>query len=150
MNDTVKKETAPAKAVSLKSLMTPTKTVEFDYPGCEGFKVKLCYLAREELIKLRNRCVNQVFNKKTRSYEEEMDNERFLTEYTNAVIKGWSGFKLGYAKNMLLLGDMSPEQEQQELDFSQENIEVLMKNSGDFDNWVTEQVGELENFTKSK
>tara|TARA_B100001778_G_scaffold334438_1_gene345793 strand:- start:13709 stop:14161 length:453 start_codon:yes stop_codon:yes gene_type:complete len=150
MNDTVKKETAPAKAVSLKSLMTPTKTVEFDYPGCEGFKVKLCYLAREELIKLRNRCVNQVFNKKTRSYEEEMDNERFLTEYTKAVIKGWSGFKLGYAKNMLLLGDMSPEQEQQELDFSQENIEVLMKNSGDFDNWVTEQVGELENFTQSK
>ena len=150
MNDTVKKETAPAKAVSLKSLMTPTKTVEFDYPGCEGFKVKLCYLAREELVKLRNRCVNQVFNKKTRSYEEEMDNERFLTEYTKAVIKGWSGFKLGYAKNMLLLGDMSPEQEQQELDFSQENIEVLMKNSGDFDNWVTEQVGELENFTQSK
>ena len=150
MNDTVKKETAPAKAVSLKSLMTPTKTVEFDYTGCEGFKVKLCYLAREELIKLRNRCVNQVFNKKTRSYEEEMDNERFLTEYTKAVIKGWSGFKLGYAKNMLLLGDMSPEQEQQELDFSQENIEVLMKNSGDFDNWVTEQVGELENFTQSK
>ena len=150
MNDTVKKETAPAKAVSLKSLMTPTKTVEFDYPGCEGFKVKLCYLAREELIKLRNRCVNQVFNKKTRSYEEEMDNDKFLTEYTKAVIKGWSGFKLGYAKNMLLLGDMSPEQEQQELDFSQENIEVLMKNSGDFDNWVTEQVGELENFTQSK
>ena len=31
-----------------------------------------------------------------------------------------------------------------------ENIEVLMKNSGDFDNWVTEQVGELENFTQSK
>ena len=150
MNDTVKKETAPAKAVSLKSLMTPTKTVEFDYPGCEGFKVKLCYLAREELVKLRNRCVNQVFNKKTRGYEEEMDNDKFLTEYTKAVIKGWSGFKLGYAKNMLLLGDMSPEQEQQELDFSQENIEVLMKNSGDFDNWVTEQVGDLENFTQSK
>ena len=150
MNDTVKKETAPAKAVSLKSLMTPTKTVEFDYPGCEGFKVKLCYLAREELVKLRNRCVNQVFNKKTRGYEEEMDNDKFLTEYTKAVIKGWSGFRLGYAKNMLLLGDMSPEQAQQELDFSQENIEVLMKNSGDFDNWVTEQVGELENFTQSK
>ena len=38
MNDTVKTE-AP-KAVSLKSLMTPTKTVEFDYPGCQGFQSK--------------------------------------------------------------------------------------------------------------
>ena len=114
MNDTVKKE-AP-KAVSLKSLMTPSKTVEFDYPGCEGFKVKLCYLAREELMKLRTRCVNQVFNKKTRSYEEEMDDELFLQEYTKAVVKGWSGFKLGYAKNMLLLGDLTPEQEQTDLE----------------------------------
>ena len=150
MNDTVKKETAPAVAVSLKSLMTPSKTVGFDYPGCEGMKVSLCYLAREELIKLRTRCVHQVFNKKTRSYEEEMDDDKFLTEYTKSVIKGWSGFKLGYAKNMLLLGDLSPEQETQELEFTQENVEVLMKNSQDFDAWVTEQVGDLENFTKSK
>lgn len=148
MNDTVKKETV--KAVSLKSLMTPSKTVEFDYPGCEGFKVKLCYLAREELMKLRTRCVNQVFNKKTRSYEEEMDDEKFLEEYTKAVIKGWSGFKLGYAKGMLLLGDMSQEQEESDLEFTQENVEVLMKNSGDFDTWITEQVGDLENFTQSR
>ena len=148
MNDTVKKE-AP-KAVSLKSLMTPSKTVEFDYPGCEGFKVRLCYLAREELMKLRTRCVNQVFNKKTRSYEEEMDDELFLQEYTKAVVKGWSGFKLGYAKNMLLLGDLTSEKEQTDLEFTQENVEVLMKNSGDFDSWITEQVGDLENFTQSK
>ena len=150
MNDTVKKEAAPVKAVSLKSLMTPSKTVEFDYPGNEGMKVSLCYLAREELVKLRNRCVNQVFNKKTRSYEEAMDDEKYLTEYTKSVIKGWSGFKLGYAKNMLLLGDLTPEEEGKELEFSQENVEVLMKNSGDFDTWVTEQVGDLENFTQSK
>tara|TARA_B100001079_G_C16114302_1_gene384193 strand:+ start:98 stop:544 length:447 start_codon:yes stop_codon:yes gene_type:complete len=148
MNDTVKTE--PVKAVSLKSLMTPSKTVEFDYPGCEGFKVKLCYLAREELMKLRTRCVNQVFNKKTRSYEEEMDDELFLQEYTKSVIKGWSGFKLGYAKNMLLLGDLTEKQEEELLDFTQENVEVLMKNSSDFDTWVTEQVGDLENFTQSK
>ena len=148
MNDTVKKEAV--KAVSLKSLMTPTKTVEFDYPSCDGFKVKLCYLAREELMRLRTRCVSQVFNKKTRGYEEKMDDDKFLEEYTKAVVKGWTGFKLGYAKNMLLLGDMTSDQEEQELDFTQENVEVLMKNSGDFDTWVTEQVGELENFTQSK
>jgi len=148
MNDTVKKEAV--KAVSLKSLMTPSKTVEFDYPGCEGFKVKLCYLAREELMRLRTRCVSQVFNKKTRGYEEKMDDDKFLEEYTKAVIKGWDGFKLGYAKNMLLLGDLSPAQEESVLEFSQENVEVLMKNASDFDTWVTEQVGDLENFTASK
>jgi len=148
MNETVKKD--PVKAVSLKTLMTPSKTVEFEYPGCEGFNVSLCYLAREELMKLRNRCTKQVFNRKTRSYEEQMDDDRFLQEYTKGVIKGWSGFKIKFAKNMLLLGDLTPEQEQHELEFTQENIEVLMKNSNDFDTWVTEMVGDLENFTKSK
>ena len=77
MNDTVKKAPA-AQPVSLKSLMTPSKTVEFEYPGCDDFIVSLCYLAREELMKLRNRCTKQVFNKKTRSYEEQMDDDKFL------------------------------------------------------------------------
>lgn len=51
---------------------------------------------------------------------------------------------------MLLLGDLTPAQEESELEFSQENVEVLMKNASDFDTWVTEQVGDLENFTQSK
>jgi len=148
MNDTVKKDTV--KAVSLKSLMTPSKTVSFDYPGTESMSVDLCFLAREELVKLRNRCVTQTFNRKTRSYEETMDDDKFVTEYTKAVIKGWKGFKLEYAKNMLLLGDMTPEEEAKELEFTQDNVEVLMKNSQDFDTWVTEMVGDLENFTESK
>ena len=136
--------------VSLSSLMTPSKTVTIDFPGYSGMSVDLCYLAREELMKLRNRCTKQVFNKKTRSYEDQMDDDKFLEEYTKGVIKGWKGFKLGYAKNMLLLGELSPEQEESELEFTQENIEVLMKNSPDFDTWVTEMVGDLENFTNSK
>jgi len=37
-----------------------------------------------------------------------------------------------------------------ELEFTQDNVEVLMKNSPDFDSWVTEMVGDLENFTNSK
>ena len=79
-----------------------------------------------------------------------MDDDKFLFEYTKAVIKGWKGFKLGYAKNMLLLGDLTSEEEEKELEFTQDNVEVLMKNSTDFDTWVTEMVGDLENFTQSK
>ncbi len=146
MNETVKKE--PVAPVSLKSLMTPSKTVEFDYPGSEGFKVSLCYLAREELLKLRSRCVSQVFNRKTRGYEEQMDDEKFLTEYTKAVVKGWKGLKLEYLKQLVLIGDV--EDENVTLPFTQENVEVLMRNSTDFDQWVTDQVGDLENFTQSK
>ena len=82
--------------------------------------------------------------------DRDLDDDKFLAEYTKAVIKGWTGFKLGFAKNMLLLGEMSSEQEELELEFTQENVEVLMKNSPDFDTWVTEMVGDLENSTNSK
>ncbi len=39
--------------ISLASLMTPSKTVTIDFPGYAGMTVDLCYLAREELVKLR-------------------------------------------------------------------------------------------------
>ena len=42
------------------------------------------------------------------------------------------------------------EDEEYELPFNEENVEILMKNSGDFDQWVTEMVGDLENFTTPK
>ena len=41
--------------VSLASLLTPSKTVTVDYPTLAGFTVDLCYLAREELLKLRKK-----------------------------------------------------------------------------------------------
>ncbi len=141
--------TKQVEPVSLKSLLTPSKTVEFDYPGLDGFKVKLCYLSREELLKLRSRCVSQKFNKKTRGFEEQLDDDKFLTEYTNAVIKGWSGFKYNYVSQLLLTEDNVGSREG-ELPYSPENTEVLMQNSADFDQWVTDTVGELENFTISK
>ena len=135
--------------VSLKSLLTPSKTVSMEMPGFEGFEVKLTYLAREELLKLRNRSVKQVLNKKTRAYEEQLDNDKFLVEYCKAIIKGWKGLKYKYLEELLLV-DTSEVDLEDELAWTQENAEILMKNSGDFDNWVSETVGELENFAKSK
>tara|TARA_A100001391_G_scaffold131476_1_gene90655 strand:- start:5 stop:436 length:432 start_codon:yes stop_codon:yes gene_type:complete len=135
--------------VSLKSLLTPSKTVSIEMPGFEGFECKLTYLAREELLKLRNRSVKQVLNKKTRAYEEQLDNDKFLVEYCKAIIKGWKGLKYKYLEELLLV-DTSSVDLDDELPYTQENAELLMKNAGDFDNWVSETVGELENFTKSK
>ena len=66
--------------ISLASLMTPSKTVTIDFPGYAGMSVDLCYLAREELIKLRKKCVTTKFNKKTRQPEEELDDDKFLLE----------------------------------------------------------------------
>lgn len=135
--------------VSLASLMTPSKTVNIDFSGYSGFSVSLCYLSRDELLKLRKKCLTTKFNKKTHHPEDVLDEDKFLTEYVRAVIKGWSGFKYRYLEEFLLV-DISAFDPEDELPFSQENAELLMKNSNTFDTWVTETVNDLENFTGSK
>jgi len=124
-------------------------TVSIDFPGMVGFSVDLCYLAREELLALRKKCLNKKFNRSTHQAEEVLDEDKFLTEYCKAVIKGWSGLKLSYLEELLLVDTdgMDPDAE---LPYSQEEAEILMKNSNSFDTWVTETLGDLENFTKSK
>ena len=78
-----------------------------------------------------------------------LDEDKFLTEYCKAVIKGWEGLKYRYLEELLLvdIGDLDPEDN---LPFTQDNAELLMKNSTTFDTWVTETVGDLENFTGAK
>ena len=135
--------------VSLASLMTPSKTVSVDFPGYSGFSVDLCYLAREELVKLRKRCISTKWNKKTHQPEEDLDEEKFIVEYTKAVIKGWKGLKYRYLEELLLVdvGELDPDDE---LPWTSDNAELLMKNATSFDTWVTEAVGDLENFTGPK
>ena len=135
--------------ISLASLMTPSKTVTIDYPGYTGMTVDLCYLAREELVKLRKKTITTKFDKKTRQPMEILDEDKFLAEYVKAVIKGWSGLKYHYLEELLLV-DISELDPEDTLTFTQENAELLMRNSTDFDTWVTETVGDLENFTGRK
>ena len=135
--------------VSLASLMTPIKTVTVDFPGYDGMSVDLTYLAREELLKLRKRCLTTKFNKKTHQPEEEINDEKFLTEYCKAVIKNWSGLKYKYLEELLLV-DISGLDPEDELPHTSDNAELLMKNATSFDSWVTECVGDLENFTGNK
>ena len=132
--------------VSLATLMTPSKTVSIDFPDMDGFSVDLCYLARDELLKLRTRCLKQKFNKKTRAFEEQLDEDTFLVEYVKAIIKGWRGLKYKYLKELMLV-NVENLKEEDELPFTRENAELIMKNSLDFATWITETVGDLENFT---
>ena len=97
----------------------------------------------------QRKCVTTKFDKKTRQPEEVLDEEKFLVEYCKAVIKSWSGLKYRYLEELLLV-DVSELDPDDELAYSQENAEVLMKNSSTFDSWVTETVGDLENFTSNK
>ena len=81
--------------------------------------------------------------------DDNFRNDKFLEEYSKAVLKGWTGLKYSYLEELLLV-DTSEVDPEECLEYSDENAEILLKNSSDFDNWVSDQLGDLENFTKSK
>jgi len=140
--------TATTSIQSLSDLLTSSKTATIEFPGYPGFEVQLTYLARDEMLKLRKKAVTIKINRRTRSPEEELNEEIFLKEYIKAVIKGWTGLKMSYLVQLIPVDEDKIADMKATLPFSTENAEVLMQNSGDFDSWLTETVGDLANFTK--
>ena len=131
--------------MDLKSLLVDSKTTWVEFPGLVGFEVELANLSRKELVNLRKRCTINKFNRKTRQFEDELNDEKFVIEFTKATVKNWKGLKLGYLEDLLLV-DLKGANEDEELDYSEENAQQLVENSSEFDNWLNEVVFDLENF----
>ena len=125
--------------------MVDTKTAWVEFPGCEGFEVEIANLSRKELINLRKRCVKTKFDRKTHQAVEDLDEDKFITEFTKATVKNWKGLKLKYLEQLILveLGNNDPEAD---LEYNDENSQSLVSNSADFDNWLNEVVFDLANF----
>lgn len=133
-------------ALSLKSLLVPSKTVEVDYPGFNGFKINVVFLSRETLVGIRKKATKTVF--KNRQPLEELDDKLFLQLYVNACIKGWSGFKLSFLEQLAPV-DLTGQDLDSDLPYDQDNALFLMQASANFDAFISETVTELSNFTKT-
>jgi hypothetical protein len=131
--------------MDLKSLLVDSKTTWAEFPGLDGFEVELANLSRKELINLRKKCTTNKFNRKTRAFEESLDDEKFVKEFTEATIKGWKGLKLKYLEDLVLV-DLENNDVESELTYTLENAQHLVENSSEFDNWLNEVVFDLENF----
>jgi hypothetical protein len=132
--------------LSLKSLLVPSKSVEIDYPGLNGFKVNVVFLAREKLVEIRKKATKTAW--KNRQAVDELDDKLFLQLYVNACIKGWSGLKLSYLDQLAPV-ELNGQDLESELPYDQDNALFLMQSSANFDAFISETVSELSNFTKT-
>jgi hypothetical protein len=133
--------------LSLKSLLVPSKEITVEYPGMPGFEIQLAFLSRETLQNIRKKSTKTTF--KNRQPQEEINDELFLELYVKGAIRGWTGFKLSYLEQLAPV-DIAGQDSDAELEYSEENALYLMKNSANFDTFITEQVSDLGNFSKNK
>jgi len=125
--------------------MVDSKAVWMDFPGLPGFSVEVANLSRKELTALRKRCTTQKFDRKTRQLVEDLDEDKFVIEFSDSSIKNWRGLTVEYLETLLLI-DTEGQDPQAEVAYSKENAEVLVTNSGEFDTWLNEVVFDLDNF----
>ena len=131
--------------MELKNLLVDSKTTWVEFPGLDGFEVELANLSRKELVNLRKRCTQNKFNRKTRQFEEVLDDDKFVIEFTSATVKGWKGLKLKYLEDLVLV-DLKGQDPEADMPYTPENAKELVENSTEFDNWLNEVVFDLENF----
>lgn len=131
---------------SLKALLVPSKAIEIEYPGLNGFKIDAVFLSRETLVGIRKKATKTSF--KNRQPVEELDDKLFLQLYVNACVKGWKGLKLSYLEQLAPV-DLTGQDPEAELEYSQDNALFLMQNSANFDGFISDTVTELSNFTKT-
>ena len=131
--------------MELKNLLVDSKTTWVEFPGLDGFEVELANLSRKELVALRKRCTQNKFNRKTRQFEEILDYNKFIKEFTLATVKRWKGLKLKYLEDLVLV-DLKGHDPDNEMPFDMNNATELVENSSEFDNWLNEVVFDLENF----
>jgi hypothetical protein len=130
--------------LSLKTLLVPSKSVQVEYPGMPGFVVDLAFLSRETLLSIRKKSTKTSF--KNRQASEEFNEDLFLQLYVEAAVKGWTGFKLSYLEQLAPV-DLDGKDLEAELGYTAENALYLMKNSSNFDAFISEQVSDLGNFS---
>ena len=125
--------------------MVDTKSVWIDFPGLKGFEVEVANLSRKELTGLRKKCTSTKFDRKSRQAVEDLDEEKFIVEFTKSVVKNWKGLTLGHLETLILV-DIDGQDPDQELEYSKDNAETLVSSSTEFDTWLNEVVFDLDNF----
>jgi hypothetical protein len=131
--------------MDLKKLMVDTKAVWMDFPGLSGFEVQIANLSRKELTGLRKRCTVQKFDRKTRQVVETLDDEKFVKEFAIATVKNWKGLTIEHLETLLLI-DTDGKNPEENVPYSEDNAEILVSSSTEFDSWLNEVVFDLDNF----
>ncbi len=127
--------------------MVTEKVTSVEFPDIDGFVVDLCYIGRERMVKIRNQSLEYRFNKRTRQREEEVNNEKFLEAYAEAVIKGWSGLTIRGLSNLIPV-DMSGADPNEPVPYTAEDALLLLKNSTIFDQFITDSINNFEVFER--
>jgi len=136
--------------MSLKSIVVSTKEVTVDFPGLEGFKVTIGAISRELLRKIREDATKTEMDSKLKMPIQKLDEQKFAEGFTKAAVKGWTGLTYEHLTKLLLIDESAIEDMEAEVEYTEEDAILLLKESATFDSWVNEVVYDIARFRSTK
>lgn len=133
--------------LKLSNLVLNAKQSEFEFPLCKGMTVELAYVNASVLNKVREKSLIQKFDQETGSPFKELDGEKYVLNYAQAVIKGWKGFTYAHLAELVLVDETGLDLTA-EIPFDLDSAVFLMNNCVAFDTWVVTSAKKLANFRK--
>jgi hypothetical protein len=130
----------------LSSYLTNKLEAWIEMEGFDGFEVKVAYLSRDELNKIRTSVTRVSWSPKTRQKEENIDSDLFMREFVKACVLDWKGLNLKHASRLLPLQIPEGTDMEEEIPFTQEDAISLSANSNIFDTWLNDVIFDLANF----
>jgi len=113
------------------------KSVWFEWD--EDFLVKIRYINKRELDKIRKKATVTTF-KRGGKVVEEVDTDKFAREYMDVAILDWKGMR--YKHLLEICEDIEIEEDpEKEIEYSEENKEFILENFNlDFSSFILEAV----------
>lgn len=130
------------KAKEIKSVLV---TYDADY----NVKFALNYIDKSEMTRLNGQFTRLKFNPKTHNKDEELDTEGLTKRICELGVAGWSGVTPRWLSTLIPIDMSSVADMDEEIPFSQENLQELFKSVFGLEGWIFENVRNGESFNKS-
>ncbi len=138
------------KNLNIAQLAVDTKKMTFDYPGQDGFSVTLTHLSKPEQVRIREDSMISKVDQESGFPYTELDQDLYLRNFASKAINGWKGLTGEILSQIMLIDESMLDDPKEEIDFSIDNAISMLRYSKAFDNWVTSQLGKIDNFRDKK
>ena len=130
----------------LNNLKINQKSIKVSFPRFKAFVLNMCYLPRDELSAIREKYVNISFNRATRQREESVDTDKFMNEYIQKAVVGWSGLTFDIVKSLVPI-EVDEKELNNDVPYTHEDAMWLVKNSTEFDSFISDTMSQVDLFS---
>lgn len=130
--------------LNLREIAIESKESLVEFPGYNGFKVRLAYVSRQLSKEMLDATEVKEY-KHGVHVNTSRDQDKFAELYCAAAIKGWEGLTLDTVSSLMLL-DIGERDLTTEVPYSEDNAIMLFTKSIVFQNFIDRSVFEVDTF----